>query len=181
MSISKKKSDYIKDCFIENLNFKKDKRGYFLNVLTEKLLCNVPLKKIKQINVSKNKKKGTIRGLHLQEKPYTEDKFIFCIKGKILDVVVDLRKKSKTYGKYITFPLSEKNPKILFVPKNCAHGYQTLTDDTLILYFHTNIYSPKYESGITPEDKTLGIDWPIAKKIISDKDKKLKSFIDYEM
>jgi len=176
------KINKIKDCFTYNLKINKDSRGYFLNILSETLLCSrVPLKKIKQINLSKNKKKGTIRGLHLQKKPYSEDKFVLCIKGQILDIVLDLRKKSETFGKYVTFNLSENVPKILFVPKNCAHGYQTVTDDTIVLYLHTNNYYPKYDSGINPLDRKLNIDWPITKKIISNKDKKLKNLANYEV
>lgn len=176
------RTNKIEDCFTYNLKINRDSRGYFLNILSKTLLCDqIPLKKIKQINVSKNKKKGTIRGLHFQKKPYSEAKFIFCMKGQILDIVLDLRKKSETYGKYVTFKLSGNTPKILFVPKNCAHGYQTVTDDTIILYLHTNIYYPQYDTGINPLDQKLNIKWPIANKIISNKDKNLENFANNEV
>jgi len=150
----------------------KDNRGFFL-----KLFCKESLSKkmnnldIKQVNYSFNKKKGTIRGLHYQANPYSDQKFLYCLKGKIFDVIVDIRKSSKNYLKYKKFILDEKKNEVLIIPKGFAHGFQTLTNNCKILYFHSGLYKKKYENGINPMDSKIKIDWPIKKITISKKDK----------
>ena len=133
---------------------------------------NYPIR-LEEINHCYTKKKGTLRGMHFQIGRYKEDKIITCLKGKIFDVVVDLRKKSKNFLKWKSFILNENSNKSLFIPKGFAHGYQSITNDTEILYFVTSKYSPKHEKGINPLSDFLNIKWPIKKKIISDKDIKL--------
>ena len=150
----------------------KDNRGFFL-----KLFCKESLSSrfnnldIKQINYSFNKKRGTIRGLHYQRSPYSEQKILYCLKGKIFDVLVDVRKSSKNYLKYKKFILDEKKDEFLIIPKGFAHGFQTLTNNCVILYFHSGLYKKNYESGINPMDDIIKIKWPIKKIIISKKDK----------
>ena len=150
----------------------KDNRGFFL-----KLFCKESLSSrfnnldIKQINYSCNKKRGTIRGLHYQRSPYSEQKILYCLKGKIFDVLVDVRKSSKNYLKYKKFILDEKKDEFLIIPKGFAHGFQTLTNNCVILYFHSGLYKKDYESGINPMDDIVKIKWPIKKIIISKKDK----------
>lgn len=167
----------IDGCFLINLNKNIDHRGYFFNIFDGTYYFqNFHKKSIKQINISENKERGTIRGLHYQSEPFSDNKIVTCIKGKIYDVVLDLRVKSKTFGMCEKFELSEKNNLILHIPKNCAHGYQTLQKDTIILYLHSQIYKKKHDKGYYALDKNLNINWPIKKKIMSDKDKNLKNF-----
>ena len=162
-----------------NLSKNIDQRGYFFNILSKNLFFNkYSLTSIKQINISENKKKGTLRGLHYQNAPYAEQKIVICLKGRIFDVILDLRKHSKTFGQHIYFELSEKKNQLLVIPKNCAHGYQTLVDDSLVLYLHSQDYKKKYDFCINPFDKDLDIKWPIKNKIMSNRDKNAEYFND---
>ena len=153
----------------------KDNRGFFIKLFCKenfsKKLNNINIKKI---NYSFNKKKGTIRGLHYQDNPYSEQKILYCLKGKIFDVIVDIRKSSKNYLKYKKFTLEEKKNEVLIIPKGFAHGFQTLTNNCKILYFHSDLYKKKFEKGINPMDSKIRINWPIKKVIISKKDKNRK-------
>ena len=122
-----------------------------------------------------SKKKGTLRGLHFQTPPYDQVKLIQVISGKIFDVVVDLRKSSKTYGKYKSFVLDDKTPKSLFISSGFAHGFITMCDNVKLFYKVSNYYSKKNDYSIRWDDKIINIKWPIKKNtklIISDKDKK---------
>lgn len=153
-----------------------DNRGsftkYFDTKNNEEIFKNF---KTQQINFSTNILKGTIRGLHFQNKPYQEKKIVFCIRGKIWDVIIDLRKNSKTYLNWYGMELSNKNSKIIYIPKGFAHGYQTLTNNTEIVYIHDGIYNKEKENGINYKDKQLNIKWPLKVTNISYKDKNLKS------
>ena len=149
---------------ISNTSFK-DKRGYFKELLKEK-----KLKKRFPFLVMSFSKKNVIRGLHLQKRN-SQGKFISVIKGKIFDVVVDLRKNSKTYGKHLYTILSEQNSKSIFVPPGFAHGFCALSKENYIVYSCTKYRDEKSEIGIKFNDKDLKIKWPIKKPIISAKDK----------
>lgn len=154
-----------------------DERGYFF----ESYRDDIFKKKIGNINfIQENESystKGILRGLHFQTEPYAQAKLVRCIKGKILDVVVDLRKKSKTFGKYKSFLLSEHNKFQLFIPKGFAHGFIVLSNEAIFSYKVDNLYHPENDSGILWSDKDLNIDWVLEKKdiIVSQKDSKLKS------
>ena len=148
-----------------------DSRGYFREVFRNKFFKN---KKLIFWSVSKSKKR-VLRGLHIQEK-FKQAKFISVIKGKIYDVVIDLRKGSKTYGKYYSIILSSKNNTSLFVPAGFAHGFCGLQKENIVLYGFTNYRSKKYEIGILWNDKKLKIKWPIKKPIVSNKDRKNITF-----
>jgi len=148
-----------------------DKRGYFREIFKNKLIKN---KKFIFWGMSKSKK-NVIRGLHLQRK-IQQDLLISVIKGKIFDVAVDLRKNSKTYGKYKYNTLSDKNSTALFVPAGFAHGFCGLKNENIVLYGITNYRSKKNEIGILWNDKMLKIKWPIKKPIISKKDKNNLTF-----
>ena len=126
-------------------------------------------KKIIFCSISQSKK-NVIRGLHLQKK-FQQDKLVSVIKGKIFDVVVDLRKRSKTFGKHYSITLSEKNSTSLFIPAGFAHGFCGLNNDNLVFYGLTNYRSKKHEVGILWNDKTLKIRWPTTKPIVSKQDK----------
>ena len=122
-------------------------------------------------------KKNVIRGLHLQTK-YSQEKYVSVLKGAILDVVVDLRKESRTYGKHYKIILSDENAKSIFIPAGFAHGFLALKKENIIYYTCTNYRSAKHEVGILWNDKDLKIKWPIKKPIVSKKDKKNMKFIE---
>lgn len=156
-----------------------DMRGFFFKVFDSEVYKKSKYKHvIKQVNISNNKKKGTIRGLHYQINKYKEQKTIICIRGSIFDVLVDIRRNSKNYLKCFKNKISEKNGKILIVPIGFAHGYQTLEKNTQVLYLHSNTYSKKNERSLNPMDASLNIKWPIKIKHVSTKDKKTRMIND---
>lgn len=153
-------------------NFK-DKRGY-----TRELFKYNLVKKKFPFEILSLSKKNVIRGLHLQiKKP--QGKFITVLRGKIFDVVVDCRKNSKTFGKYFSIILTESENNSLFIPEGFAHGYCSLTDNSLLHYKMTQYRDKKSEKGILWDDKDLNIKWPIKKPIISNKDKYNLTFKEY--
>ncbi|MDR0958367.1 MAG: dTDP-4-dehydrorhamnose 3,5-epimerase [Clostridiales bacterium] len=148
-----------------------DERGYFSRVADIAELKNAGINAdFVQYNLSRNTVKGVLRGLHSQVAGFAEDKLITCTNGEIYDVCVDVRKDSLTYGKYVGQILSEQNGKSLYIPKGCAHGYITLTDNAQALYFSTQVYAPNVEVGYNWKDPMFSIDWPIEPTIISKKD-----------
>ena len=151
-----------------------DSRGYFREVLLEKII-----KKKFIFNVVSHSKKNVIRGLHFQEKK-PQGKFISVIKGKIIDVVVDLRKNSKTYGRHFKIILSERNCTSVYIPGGFAHGFGGLEKENIVIYSCTNYRYKKGERGILWNDKVLKINWGIKKPILSLKDKKNINFKDYK-
>ena len=153
-----------------------DARGYFLESYNKNNLDKVINIVFVQDNESKSNR-GVIRGLHFQAPPFEQTKLVRCISGNILDVAVDLRTSSKTYGKFFSIELSSENNKQLFVPKGFAHGFQVLSETAIVNYKVDNFYNPKFDSGIIWNDKDLSIDWNLdIKPILSDKDLKLISF-----
>ena len=168
------KKSKIKDLVIISNILYKDKRGYFKELLKEK-----KLKKRFPFLVMSFSKKNVIRGLHLQKKN-SQGKFVSVIKGKIFDVVVDLRKNSKTYGKYFSTILSEKNSKSIFIPPGFAHGFCALSKENYVVYSCTKYRDEKSEIGIKFNDQDLKINWPIKKPIISNKDKNNLSLKDFK-
>ena len=148
-----------------------DKSGYFREILRNKLLKK---KKFIFWSISKSKK-NVLRGLHLQTK-FKQAKFVSVLKGKIYEVVLDLRKKSRTYGKYYGTILSDKNSTSLFVPTGFAHGFCALENESLVLYGMTNYRSRENEVGILWNDDVIKIKWPVKKPIVSKKDKNNLTF-----
>src|SRR3989344_7109596 len=158
--------------FILDTEPRVDERGFFARVYAKEVLREFGISyDIVHINRSLTKKRGTIRGIHYQIKPREEDKIIQCISGRIFDVAVDLRRRSKTYGVWIGVELSDKNKKMLLVPKGCGHAFQTLEPNCLIEYFVTEYYSPERERGALWNDPYFKIDWPIKRATLSEKDK----------
>ena len=154
-----------------------DNRGTFKEILRKNFLqdhINFEFCQLNQVISKKN----ILRGLHFQKPPHAQSKLIFVSSGKILDVVVDIRKDSKTYKKYFSKIISEKNNYAVFIPKGFAHGYLSLEDNTIVNYLVDEYYNPKSESGIIYNDKTINIDWGINddKIIISKKDKQHKDY-----
>ena len=149
-----------------------DKRGYFREILIEKLV-----KKKFVFNVVSKSKKNVLRGLHMQKKN-PQGKYITVIKGSILDVVVDCRKNSKTFGKHYKIIISEKNAKSIYVPPGFIHGFVGLKKENIVLYSCTNYRDKNSEFGVIWNDKDLKINWGIKKPILSAKDKKNLRFKD---
>ena len=148
-----------------------DNRGFFSRVFCENEFKENRLNSNwVQINNSFNKFKGTLRGMHMQNEPFNEVKLVRCIKGEIFDVIVDLRVKSKTFGKWVGRKLSETNRDMMYVPSGFAHGFISLTDDSEIMYFSSNFYNGKSERSLNYADKTVGINWPVEIVHVSEKD-----------
>ena len=159
---------------------KVDDRGFFVRTYDKDIFHTNKINyNWVQENKSFSKQSGTIRGMHFQFSPYTETKLISVSKGKILDVILDLRNNSKTFGKCFSTIISEENSKSLLVPRGFAHGFCTLEDDTKVCYKVDNYYMPKSEGGIIWNDSSLKIDWPVDNPIISEKDSKLITFKEF--
>ena len=162
----------LQGAYIIELERMEDERGYFARAWCQKEFQKYDLKtKIAQCNYSFNHKKGTLRGMHYQVKPYEEVKMVRCIQGKILDVIIDLRKNSDTYKEWIGVELSQNNNRMLYVPEGFAHGYQTLEDNAGVFYQVTEFYQPGSEKGIRWNDSIFNIHWPLEVAVISQKDK----------
>jgi dTDP-4-dehydrorhamnose 3,5-epimerase len=152
-----------------------DHRGFFSEVYSRKAWAEAGLDyEFVQDNHSFSVEVGVIRGLHFQTAPFGQDKLVRVAKGRVLDVAVDLRRSSPTFGKHVAVELSADNWRQLLVPIGFAHGFCTLEPDTEVLYKVTNVYSPAHDKGLTFDDPALGIDWRIdlAKAVLSDKDRK---------
>ena len=153
----------------------KDYRGLFKEDYKKKFLKN----KNFIFGCTSSSKKNVIRGLHLQTK-YSQEKYVSVLKGAILDVVVDLRKESRTYGKHYKIILSDENAKSIFIPAGFAHGFLALKKENIIYYTCTNYRSAKHEVGLLWNDKNLKIKWPIKNPTISKKDKKNLTFLEFK-
>ena len=162
----------LKGAYIIDMQPIEDERGWFSRAFCMKeFRANGLCSEFVQHNSSFNLQKGTVRGLHYQLPPYEEIKVVRCIRGKIFDVIVDIRKDSDTYLKWFGVELSEDNCRMLYVPKGFAHGFQTLCDKTEIFYLMSEFYRKGYDAGLRWDDKAIGIDWPIRDGIvISEKD-----------
>lgn len=123
-----------------------------------------------QANISSNVRMGVLRGLHYQKGDASEVKLVRCVRGEILDVIVDIRQNSSTYLQHFSAKLTEDNHTSMYVPRGFAHGYQTLTDDAVVHYMVSALYTPGSEAGIRYDDPTLSIEWPLAPTEISEKD-----------
>ena len=167
---------FINDLLIVEPQLFKDERGFFYESYNKNNLdINIVFV---QDNESKSYR-GVIRGLHFQAPPFEQTKLVRCVRGNILDVALDLRTNSKTYGKSFSIELSSKNNKQLLIPKGFAHGFQVLSETAIVNYKVDNFYNPKSDSGIIWNDKDLSIDWNLdLKPILSEKDSKLISVKD---
>lgn len=123
-----------------------------------------------QENHSRSERRGIIRGLHFQFPPFAETKLVRCIRGAVLDVFVDLRLGSPTFGQWDSIELSEANKKLIYIPRGFAHGFCTLTDESEVLYKVDNVYNREHEGGLLWSDPDLGIEWPVQTPVLSEKD-----------
>lgn len=144
-----------------------DERGGFVNQFRKNEFEQYGLTlDVHQSSISENYKKGTVRGLHFQKDPHSEIKLVFCLKGSFFDVIVDMRKDSPTYLQWESIELKESDNKILYIPKNFAHGFQTLEDNTIVFYHFGTPFKPEYYSGLRWNDPKLAIKWPQNNNII---------------
>jgi dTDP-4-dehydrorhamnose 3,5-epimerase len=157
--------------FVIDLEKIEDERGFFSYLFESTEAARHGLRTdVVQIKLSSNKYKGTLRGMHLQLPPMEEAKLVRCLRGAVWDVIVDLRKDSPTYLQHFGAELSAENHRALYVPYMFAHGYQTLADDSEVMYQVDRPYSPKHEMGLRYNDPKLNITWPLAVSQISPKD-----------
>lgn len=149
----------------------RDERGHFYRAFCNHELAQIlGDRNIEQINISKTNTVGSIRGLHFQHAPYAEMKLIRCLKGKVWDIAVDLRKESATYLQWHAVELSAECCNMLVIPEGCAHGFQVLEPESELLYLHTACYSPESEGGVRFDDPRLSISWPLQVTDISNRD-----------
>lgn len=159
-----------------------DSRGYFFESFSQREFEeNVRRIDFVQDNESMSSY-GVMRGLHFQRPPYTQSKLVRCVKGRVLDVAVDIRKGSPTYGKHVAVELSEDNHRQIFIPRGFAHGFSVLSETAVFQYKCDNFYAPQADGGISILDDSLGIDWmiPVEKAILSEKDTKHELLKDFE-
>lgn len=174
------KETSLKDALIIEPTLFEDKRGYFYESFNyDKLNKYIGHFNIFQINKSRSKY-GVLRGLHFQDPPYNQAKIITVIKGAILDVIVDIRTDSPTYGKHESFLLKGHDKRQLYIPRGFAHGFIVLSRNAEFQYIVDNKYAPEHDNGIKYNDVFLNINWEVQNPILSDKDKNLKPFIDVE-
>jgi dTDP-4-dehydrorhamnose 3,5-epimerase len=161
----------LKEAFIITPDLTYDERGFFARTFCRHEFEDQNLNpNIVQCNTSFNKAKGTLRGMHYQAKPHAEVKLVRCTAGAIYDVIIDLRPESPTFIQWLAVELSATNHKILYIPEGFAHGFQTLTDSTELVYQHSAFHSPEHERGLRFDDPVLNIAWPLGVSMISSKD-----------
>ena len=154
-----------------------DERGYFMESFSERDFEAQTGLKVRFVQDNEScSRKGVLRGLHFQKEPYAQAKLVRVVRGKVLDVAVDIRPESPTYGKYVATELSGENHRQMFIPKGFAHGYVVLEDDTVFQYKCDEYYHPEAEGGIAWNDPQIAIDWGVAESelIFSEKDKRFK-------
>jgi dTDP-4-dehydrorhamnose 3,5-epimerase len=157
--------------FIVDLAPHDDNRGFFARMFCQKEFEAHGLNSlVAQANIAANRRRGTVRGMHFQFPPVAETKYVRCVRGAVLDVIVDLRPESPTWLRHVAVELSAGNQRGIYVPERFAHGYQTLEDDTETLYMMGEFYTPGVQSGLRYNDPALGLNWPLPAEVISEKD-----------
>lgn len=163
--------------FVIDIEPHKDERGFFARSWCEDEFEQQGLNpRLAQCNISFNKKKGTLRGMHYQAAPYPEAKLVRCTRGAIYDVIIDLREDSPTYKQWLATELTAGNHRALYIPEYFAHGFQTLVDRSEVFYQMSEIYHPECARGIRWNDPAFAIFWPVENKIISPHDKEYADF-----
>ena len=149
-----------------------DHRGIFARIFCQRELNHiVNNKNVVQINHSLTRQKGALRGMHFQYPPKSEIKMVKCLRGSVFDVMIDLRRDSSTFLKWHGEVLSAENMRMIFVPEGFAHGFQTMEENSELLYLHTEFYSPEHEGGVRYDDPAINISWPLTATDISVKDR----------
>jgi len=164
--------------FVIDQERRDDERGFFARTFCrEEFVARGLNPNVAQCNVSFNKRKGTLRGMHYQVPPSAEAKLIRCTAGAIFDVIIDLRESSATFRQHVAVELSAGTGKMLYVPEGCAHGFQTLVDDTEVFYQMSHAYAPESARGVRWDDPAFGIEWPAAERILHERDRNYPEFV----
>jgi dTDP-4-dehydrorhamnose 3,5-epimerase len=167
----------LRGAFVIDLDRREDSRGFFARAFCQDEFREHGLNPvIVQANITFNRRKGTIRGMHFQYPPAAESKLVRCPRGAILDTIVDLRPESPTFLQHVSYELSEDNFRALYVPERFAHGYQTLRDNSEVSYQVGTVYTPAAEGGLLHDDPRLGLTWPLPVAMISDRDRSFAPF-----
>ncbi len=162
----------LKGCYVISPEPHSDSRGWFARTFCKEEFSKIGHnKEWLQLNHSVTYKKGSMRGMHYQLPPHSEIKMVRCIAGSVFDVVIDIRQGSPTFLKWFGTILSAENKKMMYVPEGFAHGFQTLSDHTELIYHHSALYAPDAESGINTSDAKLSIQWPLPAAELSEKDR----------
>lgn len=162
----------LKGAFVLEIEPREDNRGFFARTFCQnEFQAHGMNPLVVQCNIAYNKKIGTLRGMHFQRAPHQEAKLVRCTRGKIYDVMLDLRRNSPTYKQWTSAELTEDNHKMLYIPEGFAHGYQTLTETAEVIYQVSQFYAPDSASGVRHNDPAFGIHWPLEVSSISDLDK----------
>ena len=168
----------LKGAFIIELEPRRDERGFFARTFCAKEFAEKGLRQnMVQSNLSRSVKRHTLRGMHYQKNGFEEAKLVRCIAGSILDVIIDLRPDSSSYCRYFAIELRNDSSKMLYVPEGFAHGFITLENNSDVFYQVSNFYSQSDEAGIRWNDPAIGIQWPVADPVISEKDRNFPDFI----
>ena len=158
-----------------------DDRGFFARLLCcNELAENGIVPDIVQCNNTLTHQQGSIRGFHFQRPPRSESKIVRCVKGAVFDVALDVRAESPTFGQHCSSRLTDTNRSMMVIPPGFAHGFQTLTDNVELLYFHSDFYSPEHEGGVNPLDPRVAVNWPLPVTELSDRDEHLPQLQDVE-
>lgn len=161
----------LKGSYVVDLAPRADSRGWFARTYCKNEFAQIGHdKEWLQLNHSFTVKKGTVRGMHFQNKPYSEIKLVRCIAGAVYDVIIDLREGSPDFLKWFGVELSAENKKMIYIPEGFAHGFQSLTNNAELIYHHSAFYNPDAESGILYSDKLINIEWPLTISEISERD-----------
>jgi len=164
--------------YLIEIDPRQDERGFFARTWCQREFEENGLNpRLVQCNLSYNKKRGTLRGMHYQEAPYEEAKLVSCTSGSIYDVIVDLRPQSPTYREYLGMTLSSEAHHMLYVPEGFAHGFLTLEDETYVSYQMSEFYVPDFARGFRWDDPAFGIEWPIEVEVISERDASYPDFV----
>jgi dTDP-4-dehydrorhamnose 3,5-epimerase len=171
----------LKGAFLVDLEPREDERGFFARSFCQREYQALGLKPmIAQSGLARNRKKGTLRGLHFQFPPAAETKLVRCIRGTILDVIVDLRPESETYLQHFSVELDGESLRALYVPERFAHGYQSLSDGTIASYELGAFHAPGAEGGLLHDDPKLGLEWPLPVTVISQRDRGFQPLAEIE-
>ncbi len=166
------KESELKGAYVIDLQPHEDERGFFARSwCSREFEANGLNPNLAQCNISFNAKKGTLRGMHYQAKPFEEAKVVRCTAGAIYDVIIDIRPDSPTFKHHIGIPLTARNRRMLYVPEGFAHGFLTLEDDTEVFYQMSEFYAPEAARGFRYDDPLFAIDWPDEVRVISERDR----------
>jgi dTDP-4-dehydrorhamnose 3,5-epimerase len=167
----------LQGAFVIEPEVHEDHRGFFARTFCRREFEAHGLNtNVVQCNISFNKRRGSLRGMHFQASPYSEAKLVRCTAGSIHDVIIDLRPSSSTFKKHFGVELSARNRKMLYIPEEFAHGFQTLEDDTEVFYQMSQFYSAEHSRGVRWDDPAFGISWPSGERIIIERDRTYPDF-----